>query len=104
MLLDDKHQRLLTRPVDELVFMIQALRHIIKMEQDEHTQCRKASKEFKLALKIINPDMYREVTNHLIADEWMGISEYLSPNLDLVERLEPLMLWLEEQKRRGGSP
>ena len=99
MLLDDKHKRLLTRPIDELAFMIQALRHIIKMEQDENTSGRAAFKEFKLALKILNPSVYQEVTDHLMTDEWVSIQEYLSSQADdLGDRLAPLMLWLEEQK------
>lgn len=99
MFIDDKHQRLLTKPTEELVFMIQALRHIIKMEQDENTMGRAAFKEFKLALKTINPDVYQEVRDAQMAKEWVGIGEYLSPNF--TERLKPLMLWLEEQKSRS---
>jgi len=95
MLLDDKHKRLLPRPTEELVFMIQALRQIIHMEQDEHSQCRAGFQEFKLALKTLNAQIYQEVTDHLIAEEWVGIREYLQADGD---RLAPLMLWLEEQK------
>jgi len=101
MLLDDKHQRLLTLPIDELAFMIQALRQVIHVEQYEHTLCREGLQEFKLALKILNPEVYQEVTDTMMAEEWMSIQEYLSP--DLGDRLAPLMLWLEEQKHSQGT-
>ncbi len=98
MLLDDKHQRLLTRPVDELVFMIQALRHIIKMEQDEHAACRKGFQEFKLILKTLSPAVYNEVADRLIDEDCIRLYEYLS--LTDLDRLAEYMKSLSNPRAK----
>ncbi len=77
MLIDDKHQKLLGMPRDELVFMIQALRRIITMEQEEHRAGRVAFQEFKLALKTVNVEAYCEVEDYLLAEELVRIEDYL---------------------------
>ena len=100
MLIDDKHQKLLGMPRDELVFMIQALRRIISMEQDEHRIERQAFQEFKLALKTVNVAVYCEVEDYQLAEEMIRIEEYLH-DVD-PDRVAAMMERLSEQAGPDG--